>query len=74
MADITSSFLADLDGRAVLKTALGTIGDWMVRVGEANSRSDQIERLSAMSDAELARRGITRDRIVQYVFRDLSHI
>ena len=38
------------------------------------SRADQVERLNAMSDAELARRGIARDRIVQHVFRDIFYV
>lgn len=37
---------------------------------ELRSRRDRIERLMEMTDAELAARGLTRDGIVQYVFRD----
>jgi uncharacterized protein YjiS (DUF1127 family) len=35
------------------------------------SRTDRIQALEAMSDAELATLGIRRNQIVQYVFRDL---
>lgn len=35
------------------------------------SRHSQIAALEAKSDEELAKLGITRDRIVHYVFRDL---
>lgn len=35
------------------------------------ARTDQIQALEALSDAELAQIGIRRDQIVQYVFRDL---
>lgn len=38
------------------------------------SRMDQIEALNAMSDAELAGIGITRDDIPRYVFRDTFYI
>lgn len=38
---------------------------------ESRSRQDQIEALEAKSDAELARMGLTRDRIVAHVFRDV---
>ena len=38
---------------------------------EARSRRHQIEALEAKSDAELARMGLTRDRIVAHVFRDI---
>jgi hypothetical protein len=33
----------------------------------------EAERLTALSDAELARRGLRRDQIVQYVFRNTMH-
>ncbi len=38
------------------------------------SRTDEIEALHAMSDAELAEIGITRDDIPRYVFRDTFYI
>ncbi len=41
---------------------------------EARSRSDQISRLNAKTDAELARMGLKRDDIVRYVFRDTLYI
>jgi hypothetical protein len=48
---------------------------WAGRAFEAyvasRSRTDRIQALEALSDAELAARGIRRDQIVQYVFRDL---
>ncbi|PWE31044.1 hypothetical protein C4N9_04650 [Pararhodobacter marinus] len=37
---------------------------------EARSRRNEIERLQKMSDTQLARLGLTRDGIVQHVFRD----
>lgn len=40
----------------------------------ARSRVDQIEALDAKTDAELADMGLTRDRIVQYVFRDVMSV
>ncbi|WP_199258863.1 hypothetical protein [Paracoccus binzhouensis] len=47
---------------------------WLSRGTEAyiarQSRRAEIEALEAKSDAELARLGITRDRIVHYVFAD----
>ena len=44
--------------------------NWAVRHGEKRARRDQIAHLDALSDAELARRGLTRDGIVAHVFRD----
>lgn len=37
---------------------------------ERLSRRSEVERLDAMTDAELLELGITRDRIIAYVFRD----
>lgn len=39
---------------------------WMNRL----ARTDQIERLQALSDAELSRKGLRREDIVRHVFRD----
>ncbi len=47
------------------------IGQGMNAYLESRTRSQQIAALEAKSDAELAHLGITRDRIVHYVFRDL---
>ncbi|QFQ86380.1 hypothetical protein F8A10_02390 [Paracoccus kondratievae] len=47
---------------------------WLSRGTEAyiekHSRRAEIEALEAKSDAELARMGLTRDRIVHHVFSD----
>jgi hypothetical protein len=37
----------------------------------AEARFDEIQALQALSDAELARRGIARDNIVRHVYADL---
>jgi hypothetical protein len=56
---------------------LARIGGWLrgmaeiaadVSVGMRCAR--EAERLSALSDAELARRGLARDRIIEHAFRD----
>lgn len=59
------------------RTPLGAIGDilggiWnaLIRVGEANSRVQRIEALSALSDAELAARGLRREDIIRHVMSD----
>lgn len=48
---------------------------WLSRAFDAyvarRARTDQLQALEALSDAELAQLGIRRDQIVQYVFRDL---
>lgn len=49
----------------------GWLGEGLVNYMESRSRLDQIATLEAKSDAELAKMGLTRDRILQHVFRDL---
>ena len=44
----------------------------LVRIGEASGpaeRARYADRLFAMSDAELAKRGLTRDGIIRHAFR-----
>lgn len=48
--------------------------DFLCFLAEANPRLQQAARLQAMSDAELAKRGIARDEIVRHVFGDLYYI
>ena len=38
------------------------------------SRYDEIQKMNAKSDAELAEMGVKRDDIPRYVFRDLFYI
>lgn len=53
-----------------LATPFVAIGNFLVALGEASSRAKQVEFLNAMSDAELAERGMTRETIVRHVFSD----
>lgn len=41
---------------------------------ERQSRTAEIKRLNAMTDEQLASLGISRDRIAQYVFRDMFYV
>ena len=41
---------------------------------ELEGRMRRIRKLEAMSDAELAERGITRERIAHHVFRDIYYV
>lgn len=55
--------------------SLRAAGHWVADVfgatAEAVRCAREVERLSAMSDAELARRGIKRQEIVNHAFRTL---
>lgn len=50
------------------------IGGYFVAYVDRQSRSDRINALRALSDAELARRGLTRDGIVAHVFADRLYL
>jgi uncharacterized protein YjiS (DUF1127 family) len=47
------------------------LGEGLNAYIDTRSRQREIAALDAKSDEELAKMGITRDRIVHYVFRDL---
>lgn len=62
------SFGLALAGRA--RRGFAALGDALVAAFEAGARVQEVARLRAMSDAELALHGLTRDEIVGHVFRD----
>ncbi|KGJ03724.1 hypothetical protein SAMN04487972_11750 [Paracoccus halophilus] len=66
-----------IQNTAILPSLRNWSGAFFARIGRvlnaymtAQSRHQQVAALDAKSDEELARMGITRDRIVHYVFRD----
>lgn len=69
MASTITHFSPDI--RARIDASFARLGQGLNVYVEAHSRRDQIEALEAKSDAELARIGLTRDRIVAFVFRDM---
>ncbi|MCE8515892.1 DUF1127 domain-containing protein [Ruegeria pomeroyi] len=54
----------------VLGDILAGIFDALVRIGEANARIRRINALSALTDAELAARGLRRADIIRWVMSD----
>jgi uncharacterized protein YjiS (DUF1127 family) len=60
--------------QSVLRKLLSGFVEGVTNYMEHQSRQDVVARLEAKSDDELAKMGITRDGIVQYVFRDRFHI
>jgi uncharacterized protein YjiS (DUF1127 family) len=53
-------------GNAILRT--------MTAIAEADGRVRRVQQLQAMSDAELAKRGLKRDEIVHHVFRSTYYM
>lgn len=53
---------------------LAGIGTFILRIVENHPHTRQIEKLNAMSDAELAARGVTREDVVRHIFRERYYI
>ena len=50
------------------------IFNFLVSISTAQSRVRQIEFLCALTDEELAERGLSRQDIVRYVYRDAYYV
>lgn len=48
--------------------------DFLAGIADNNSRVKEVSRLQALSNAELAERGIGREDIVRHVFRDVYYL
>lgn len=69
---MTTQLTTDQPRRSALgafKSAAANLIERLASTSFAASCAREVERLSLLSDAELARRGLTRDRIVQHAFR-----
>jgi hypothetical protein len=65
-----STHAAPLSIRAQADRLFARIGQGFNAYLELRARTVEIQALMDMNDHELAARGLTRDGIVQYVFRD----
>ena len=75
MAQLSINIASPAGGvSTVLSQALSSVWEFIIAYGESKSRSAQIDALNAMSDEDLARRGITRSGIVSYVFSDVGFL
>ena len=59
---------------AGLNRVFNGILNFLVSISMAQSRVRQIEFLCALTDEELAERGLSRQDIVRYVYRDAYYI
>ncbi|MGR3635323.1 MAG: DUF1127 domain-containing protein [Shimia sp.] len=50
------------------------IGRFFVAIMESNSRIQRVDALNAMTDEQLAARGLRREDIVRHVFGDYMHV
>lgn len=67
-------FTDTLDGRAVVPALMDRIIGFFGRLVAAQNRTDTVEKLQAMSDAELAEIGLARADIFRHVYRDIYYI
>lgn len=70
MADITYTAAR----RSPLSGFLHAIGDFFTLITESNWRVREAERLQAMTDVQLAARGLRREDIARHVFRDMFYV
>lgn len=59
---------------SVIAAPFRAIGRFLVSLAEAGPRMDAVRQLNAMSDAELAARGLTREGEVRRIFGDYYHL
>ena len=59
---------------ARLNRVFNGVLNFLVSISTAQSRVRQIEFLCALTDEELAERGLSRQDIVRYVYRDAYYI
>ncbi|MFW2587937.1 DUF1127 domain-containing protein [Sagittula sp. SSi028] len=71
MAHITYD---DSARRGILSSMFHGMMDTLTRAAESSHRMKEIERLQGLSDAELAKRGLTREGIAHHVFRDIYYV
>lgn len=74
MAHITLHHGEGFSLRHALTAPFIALGNALVRMGERNSRVQQATYLHSLSDAELEARGMKREDIVHYVFKDVYYV
>lgn len=57
-----------------LSASLEAVFNAFLRIGQVGSRAKQVEALNALSDEELAKRGVSRQEIVRHVFADVYYM
>lgn len=58
----------DLDIVKLIATPFKAVWRFLVRLAESDSRIQAVNRLNAMSDADLSAKGLTRDEEVRRIF------
>jgi len=62
----------DIEGRN--GSFLTTVIEALARIMENHPHTRQIEQLNKLSDEDLAARGVTRQDVIRYIFRDRYYL
>ena len=62
------------DLRHTLTRPFVAIGNMLVALAKANRMAQEADRISEMSDATLAAKGLTREQAIAHIFRAHGHI
>lgn len=60
--------------RNIVMDVFHAIGRGLMHLTESNQRVRELEWLQTLSDAQLKARGLRRDQLAHYVFRDILYI
>lgn len=75
---MTTTALTDTPRSRWFRPALGrffsALGQAIIAHMERHSRVDRIRRLEALTDAQLAAKGLRREDIPRHVFRDVFYV
>lgn len=74
MAHVTTSAPAATGASGWFGGFFDGILEGLARLAEANPKVRQMKALAALSDAQLAERGLRREEIARYVFRDRMYL
>ncbi len=70
MANTALNITAPVSILSILSAPFVALGNALIAMGEASSRTEEVQLLQSLTDEELAARGLKRDEIVRHVFAD----
>ncbi len=70
MANTALNITAPVSILSILSAPFVALGNALIAMAEASSRTEEIQLLQSLTDEELAARGLKRDDIVRHVFAD----
>lgn len=59
--------------RFITKSVSG-VWNFLISISESNARMRQVQQLNAMSDDDLAKKGLKREDIVRHIFSDVIYL